>query len=55
MKSGRDGLGSIYVFATGNGGKNKDHCGCDGFVGMVETIAISSVDYCGNIPFYAER
>ncbi|XP_066931193.1 furin-like [Clytia hemisphaerica] len=55
IESGRGGLGSIYVFATGNGGKNKDHCGCDGFVSMVETMAISSVDYCGNIPFYAER
>ena len=32
-----------------------DHCGCDGFVNMAETIAISAVDYCGRTPFYAER
>jgi len=51
---GRDGLGSIFVVATGNGGRNNDHCGCDGFVNMAETISISSVDFMGKIPFYAE-
>lgn len=51
---GRGGLGSVYVWATGNGGRNSDHCACDGFVNMVETIAISAIDYCNRIPFYTE-
>ena len=54
-RKGRGGLGSIYVFASGNGGRVDDHCGCDGFVNMPETIAIGGIDYCGQIPFYAER
>ena len=54
-RNGRGGLGSIFVFASGNGGRVNDHCGCDGFVNMPETIAIGGVDYCGRQPFYAER
>lgn len=54
-RNGRGGLGSIFVFASGNGGRVDDHCGCDGFVNMPETIAIGGVDYCGQQPFYAER
>ena len=31
MENGRKGLDSIYVWAAGNGGEEKDHCGADGY------------------------
>ena len=31
IKKGRNGKGSIYVWASGNGGKHFDNCNCDGY------------------------
>ena len=42
VKRGRGGLGSIYVWAAGNGGKFSDNCNCDGYNNLIETITISS-------------
>ena len=39
---GRRGLGSIYVWASGNGGKDDDNCNCDGYTNSIYTISISS-------------
>ena len=35
---GREGKGSIYVWASGNGGGNKDNCNCDGYCSSIYTI-----------------
>jgi hypothetical protein len=39
---GRNGLGNIYVWASGNGGI-ADSCGADGYVTSIYTLAVSSV------------
>jgi len=52
---GRDGLGSIYVWASGNGGKFVDNCNCDGYATSIFTVSISSASENGNIPWYSEQ
>lgn len=52
---GRNGKGSIYVFASGNGRMLFDNCASDGYVGNIHTVAISSVTMEGTAPEYAER
>ncbi|XP_025192580.1 neuroendocrine convertase 1-like isoform X3 [Melanaphis sacchari] len=52
---GRNGRGSIYVFASGNGRMLFDNCASDGYVGNIHTVAISSVTMDGRAPEYAER
>ena len=38
VKEGRGGLGSIYVWASGNGGKFQDNCNCDGYATSIFTV-----------------
>ena len=40
---GRNGLGSIYVKSSGDGGRNEDHCSMDQHVGLIYNIAVTSV------------
>ncbi|CAF0818060.1 unnamed protein product [Rotaria sordida] len=54
IKYGRQGLGSIYVWASGNGGKDDDNCNCDGYTNSIYTVSISSATENGNIPWYSE-
>lgn len=54
IKRGRKGLGSIYVWAAGNGGSQGDHCSCDGYTSSIYTISISSTTEHGNKPWYLE-
>ncbi|XP_033332033.2 neuroendocrine convertase 1 [Megalopta genalis] len=51
---GRGGRGSIYVWASGNGGSKSDDCGCDGYVGSIYTIAVGSASQAGRFPWYGE-
>ena len=51
---GRNGLGSIFVWASGNGGKFFDNCNTDGYTTSVYTLSISSVSEKGLIPWYSE-
>ncbi|XP_071965547.1 furin-1-like [Antedon mediterranea] len=53
-KMGRNGLGSIFVWASGNGGTVKDHCSCDGYVTSIYTLSVTSASMTGNLPRYAE-
>ena len=55
IRYGRGNLGSIYVWATGNGGRYGDHCSCDGYINSPYTISIGAVDICGTKPWYAEE
>ncbi|KAF7648556.1 hypothetical protein LDENG_00155090 [Lucifuga dentata] len=54
IKKGRKGLGSIFVWASGNGGLQGDHCSCDGYSSSIYTISISSTTENGNKPWYLE-
>ncbi|XP_034064301.1 proprotein convertase subtilisin/kexin type 6 [Gymnodraco acuticeps] len=54
IKKGRKGLGSIFVWASGNGGQQGDHCSCDGYTSSIYTISISSATENGNKPWYLE-
>lgn len=54
IQLGRNGKGSIYVWASGNGGKDKDNCNCDGYTNLPYTIAVSSTTETENIPWYSE-
>ncbi|KAK9542508.1 hypothetical protein VZT92_000365 [Zoarces viviparus] len=54
IKKGRKGLGSIFVWASGNGGRQGDHCSCDGYTSSIYTISISSTTENGNKPWYLE-
>ncbi|OAF71882.1 hypothetical protein A3Q56_00350 [Intoshia linei] len=54
IKNGRNGLGSIYVWATGNGGE-MDNCNCDGYVSSIYTLSFSSVSKNGEAMYYAEK
>ncbi|XP_072255240.1 furin [Pyxicephalus adspersus] len=54
VNQGRNGLGSIYVWASGNGGKEHDSCNCDGYTNSIYTLSISSTTQYGNVPWYSE-
>ncbi|XP_013391412.1 uncharacterized protein LOC106159636 [Lingula anatina] len=44
---GRGGKGSIYVFASGNGGTNDDSCAYDGFANSIYTIPVGGLTHRG--------
>ncbi|KAI8620705.1 peptidase S8/S53 domain-containing protein [Chytriomyces sp. MP71] len=54
VRNGRGGLGSIFVFASGNGGTSGDNCNFDGYTNSIYTITVSSVDRNNQHPTYAE-
>lgn len=54
VTQGRKGLGSIFVWAAGNGGRQGDHCSCDGYTSSIYTISVSSTTENGNKPWYLE-
>jgi subtilisin-like proprotein convertase family protein len=54
IKHGRSGKGSIYIFASGNGGSTDD-CNGDGYANAIYTIAIGGIDEHGNVPYYSEN
>ncbi|XP_066921515.1 neuroendocrine convertase 1-like [Clytia hemisphaerica] len=54
ISKGRNGLGSIFVWATGNGGGLFDYCSCDGYINSPYTISIGAVNNCGHKPWYSE-
>ncbi|XP_033953645.1 proprotein convertase subtilisin/kexin type 7 [Pseudochaenichthys georgianus] len=53
--AGRQGFGSIFVVASGNGGQYNDNCNYDGYANSIYTITIGAVDEQGKKPFYAEE
>ena len=52
---GREGLGAIYTFASGNGGLTGDSCAYNGYVNSIYTIAINGVNMDSSNPSYAEE
>ncbi|XP_016409057.1 proprotein convertase subtilisin/kexin type 5-like [Sinocyclocheilus rhinocerous] len=55
IRQGRKGRGSIFVWASGNGGRSRDHCSCDGYTNSIYTISISSTAESGRKPWYLEE
>uniref|UniRef100_A0A8C3UQY9 Neuroendocrine convertase 1 n=1 Tax=Catharus ustulatus TaxID=91951 RepID=A0A8C3UQY9_CATUS len=55
INQGRNGKGSIFVWASGNGGRQGDNCDCDGYTDSIYTISISSASQQGLSPWYAEK
>ncbi|XP_061789194.1 proprotein convertase subtilisin/kexin type 5b isoform X2 [Nerophis lumbriciformis] len=55
IRMGRKGRGSIFVWASGNGGRSQDHCSCDGYTNSIYTISISSTAESGRKPWYLEE
>ncbi|KAK1176048.1 proprotein convertase subtilisin/kexin type 5-like [Acipenser oxyrinchus oxyrinchus] len=55
IRLGRKGRGSIFVWASGNGGRSRDHCSCDGYTNSIYTISISSTAESGKKPWYLEE
>jgi len=52
---GRNGKGSVYVWAGGNGRSSGDNCNYDGYANSRFTIAIGAVDYQGKQSYYSEN
>ncbi|NXI45847.1 PCSK4 convertase, partial [Galbula dea] len=54
VTNGRGGLGSIFIWASGNGGINYDNCNCDGYANSIYTLSVGSVLAGGQKPWYSE-
>ncbi|KAH8923027.1 hypothetical protein BT69DRAFT_1219557 [Atractiella rhizophila] len=54
VQVGRQGLGSIFVFASGNGGTYEDQCNFDGYTNSIWTVTIGALDHKGAHPEYSE-
>ncbi|KAG5929098.1 hypothetical protein E4U42_007132 [Claviceps africana] len=55
IQEGRGGLGSIYVFASGNGAASDDNCNFDGYTNSIYSITVGAVDRAGQHPYYSEH
>ncbi|XP_078490234.1 neuroendocrine convertase 2-like [Ciona intestinalis] len=53
VNKGRNGLGSIYVWASGDGGADDD-CNCDGYAASMWTISVNSAINDGETALYDE-
>ena len=54
VNEGRDGLGSVYVWAAGNGLKNLDNSNKDAYANSRYTIAVGSTNWKGELTDYSE-
>ncbi|KAL7668426.1 hypothetical protein ACOME3_009128 [Neoechinorhynchus agilis] len=54
VRLGRNGRGTIFVWASGNGGYLHDHCGADAYVSNQNVLAIGSVNRDGQLPYFTE-
>lgn len=54
VNTGRNGRGSIYVWAGGNGKSGGDNCNYDGYANSRFTITIGAIDYLGKQSYYSE-
>ncbi|KAH9930758.1 peptidase S8/S53 domain-containing protein [Fomitopsis serialis] len=54
IQQGREGKGSIFVFASGNGGRTDDQCNFDGYTNSIFSVTVAAVDHQGLHPDYSE-
>jgi kexin len=55
IQEGRGGLGSIFVFAIGNGAANDDNCNFDGYTNSIYSVSVGGIDRKGKHPYYSEK
>ncbi|KAK9777460.1 putative Subtilisin like protease [Seiridium cardinale] len=55
IQNGRGGLGSIFVFASGNGAASDDNCNFDGYTNSIYSITVGALDRKGQHPYYSEK
>lgn len=51
---GRGGLGTLFIWASGNGGLHYDNCNCDGYTNSIHTLSVGSTTQQGHLPWYSE-
>jgi furin len=54
VTKGRGGKGSIFVWATGNGGSVGDDCSCDGYVSSIYTLSVGCISDQGLSTYFSE-
>jgi len=54
LLQGRDGKGTVFMFAAGNGGDVDDSCAADGYSNSIYTISVGAIDVTGRPAFYDE-
>ncbi|EEP75781.1 hypothetical protein UREG_00628 [Uncinocarpus reesii 1704] len=54
IQKGRDGKGSLFVFAAGNGAGNGDNCNFDGYTNSIYSITVGAIDREDQHPYYSE-
>jgi kexin len=54
VQNGRDGLGSVFVFAAGNGAASEDNCNFDGYTNSIYSVTVGGIDRYGAHPYYSE-
>ncbi|KAG5645071.1 hypothetical protein DXG03_007161 [Asterophora parasitica] len=54
INNGRSGKGSIFVFASGNGGGHEDQCNYDGYTNSIYSVTVGALDHKGQHPYYSE-
>lgn len=55
IQNGRQGKGTIYVFAAGNGAGSGDNCNFDGYTNSIYSITVGAIDRKGLHPYYSEK
>lgn len=55
VQNGRQGKGSIFVFASGNGAASEDNCNFDGYTNSIYSITVGAIDRKGEHPYYSEH
>ncbi|KAI5294503.1 pheromone processing endoprotease, partial [Ascosphaera acerosa] len=54
VQAGRQGKGSVFVFAAGNGAANEDNCNFDGYTNSIYSITVGAIDREDKHPYYSE-
>eukprot|EP00727_Mastigamoeba_balamuthi_P010164 m51a1_g5770 putative neuroendocrine convertase 1-like (561) ;mRNA; r:1242052-1244200 len=55
VRKGRGGRGNVYVWAAGNGARQRDNCNYDGYANSRLTITVAAVNVRGGHPSYSEQ
>ncbi|XP_039695029.1 proprotein convertase subtilisin/kexin type 4 isoform X2 [Pteropus medius] len=54
VTKGRGGLGTLFIWASGNGGLHYDDCNCDGYTNSIHTLSVGSTTRQRHVPWYSE-
>ncbi|KAF2426497.1 hypothetical protein EJ08DRAFT_373680 [Tothia fuscella] len=55
VREGRQGNGTIYVFAAGNGAASEDNCNFDGYTNSIYSVTVGAIDMFNKHPYYSEK